>query len=116
MVTLAVMAAGCAPIMWERPGTTQAEFDRDNYACERDARQSGYYGGGLTGAINMQGFFQRCMTAQGYTLRTNATSSSTPAEPSSSDGLPKNDAECLVRFGVKCPDWVKRALEQQGTR
>ena len=111
-VALGVVTVGCAPMAWDRPGATQADFDRDSYACERDARQSGYYGGGLTGAINMQGFFGRCMNAQGYVLRSSATNSPTSAEPSASGGLPQNDAECLVRFGVNCPDWVKRARGQ----
>ncbi len=92
-------AAGCAPMMWDRPGATQADFNRDNYACERDARQSGYYGAGLTGTVNMQDFFRRRMEAQGHALRSSATNSSTPTGSSENSSLPQNDAECLVRFG-----------------
>lgn len=109
IVAIGAALAGCAPMAWDRPGATQADFNRDSYACERDARQSGYYGGGLTGTVNMQGFFQRCMVAQGYTLRSSADGSSASAGTSQSDSLPQNDAECVVRYGVKCPDWVRKA-------
>lgn len=109
ILTVGMVTAGCAPMMWDRPGATQADFNRDSYACERDSRQSGYYGNGLTGAVNMQGFFGRCMQAQGYTLRSSATDSSTPVESSVNSSIPQNDAECLVRYGVKCPEWVKKA-------
>lgn len=112
MVTLGLAAAGCAPMVWDRPGSTQADFNRDSYTCERDARQSGYYGGGLTGAVNMQGFFQRCMVAQGYTLRTSASGPSTSAASPSEGSLPQSEAECLARYGAVCPDWVKRARGQ----
>lgn len=105
-----VLLAGCAARVWSRAAYTQADFSRDNYACERDARQSGYYGAGLTGTMNMQGFFNRCMEAQGYTLGSSAASSSISAEPSSNNGLPRSDAECRVRFGVKCPEWIRKAV------
>jgi len=68
MVTLilsTVGIAGCATV-WEKPGATQADFNKDSYECERDARQSGYYGTGLAGAINMQNFADRCMIARGW--------------------------------------------------
>ena len=109
VAAIGMVATGCAPMVWDRPGATQADFNRDSYACERDARQSGYYGAGLTGAINMQGFFGRCMSAQGYTLRNSAANSPASVEATEDHGLPRNDAECMVRFGVKCPEWVKKA-------
>jgi len=65
--TLALV--GCGQRAWVKEGATQQDFVRDRYACERDVRQSGYYGEGLTGAVNMQGFFNRCMEAQGYSLQ-----------------------------------------------
>jgi hypothetical protein len=33
----------CASYQWSKPGVTQQEFSQDAYACERDARQGGYY-------------------------------------------------------------------------
>jgi hypothetical protein len=38
----------------------------DFYECERDARQSGYFGGGVAGALNMVEFQKRCLRAKGY--------------------------------------------------
>jgi hypothetical protein len=67
---LVIALSGCAtPMIWDKDGATQADYNKDSYQCEKDARQSGYYGGGLAGAIAMRDFFQRCMVAAGYTLR-----------------------------------------------
>ena len=66
-ITLGV--AGCAKDVWVKPGATQADFNVDRYACERDARQSGYFGTGLVGALNMKGFYERCMVAHGWNLQ-----------------------------------------------
>ena len=57
---------GCAQPVWTKPGYTEAAWRADRYACERDARQSGYYGGGIAGAIEMRGFFDRCLESKGY--------------------------------------------------
>jgi hypothetical protein len=52
--------AGCAaPMIWDKPGATRAEYDRDSYEYEKDARQSGYFGTGLIGALNMREFFKK---------------------------------------------------------
>lgn len=67
LITLGL--TGCAkPMIWNKPGGTQQDFATDQYGCEKDARQSGYFGGGIAGTINMQEFFKRCMVAHGYTL------------------------------------------------
>jgi hypothetical protein len=52
--------------MWVKAGVTQDEFRRDLYECERDARQSGYFGGGIAGALAMVDFQKRCLRARGY--------------------------------------------------
>jgi hypothetical protein len=57
--------AGCS-LCWTKPGFTQAEWNRDRYECERDVRQSSYYGGGIIGGYNMQEFFNECLVARGY--------------------------------------------------
>lgn len=63
----ALLVAGCARWVWTKSeGFTQQEFLRDRYECERDMRQSGYYGSGLAGALNMQNFFESCMGARGW--------------------------------------------------
>jgi len=58
--------AGCASYTWVKPGVTPQDFTRDAYLCERDMRQSGYFGTGIVGAMNQQSFFERCMIANGY--------------------------------------------------
>ena len=65
-VLIAVTLGGCAQYMWVKNGATDAEFRKDRYECERDMRQSGYYGGGLYGALNMMEFGEQCMRARGY--------------------------------------------------
>ena len=69
VAVVSVILSGCAPTIWDKPGATQADFARDSYDCEKDMRQSGYYGGGLVGALNAEEFSDRCMVAHGYTAR-----------------------------------------------
>ena len=59
----------CAPMIWEKPGASQRQFDEDTYACERDMRQSGYFGVGLGGELNRRKFYKQCMRSKGYGLR-----------------------------------------------
>jgi len=68
LMALAGLLAGCAGMTANKPGVTQAEFDRDSYECKRDVRQSGYTGSGIAGALQGRGFLQECMTARGYTF------------------------------------------------
>ena len=66
---LLAIAASCGPrMLWMKPGATEADFRRDSYECERDARQSGYFGTGFVGQMNMEQFAGRCMRAKGYEL------------------------------------------------
>ena len=67
-VLLLAGLAGWANKVWVKADGTESNFTQDHYECERDMRQSGYYGTGLTGAINAQGFFNQCMQARGYAL------------------------------------------------
>ena len=60
------MAAGCAKTVWTEAGLTEQEFRSDDYSCERDMRQSGYFGTGRAGALNAKSFYERCMQAKGY--------------------------------------------------
>ena len=68
VVAFVALLSGCGPMIWNKPGVTQAEYNKDSYECEKDARQSGYFGTGLVGALNMRDFFKTCMVARGYTL------------------------------------------------
>ena len=64
---IAVGLSSCARIVWDKPGASQQDYAVDSYNCEKDMRQSGYYGGGLVGAINASDFESRCMVAHGWT-------------------------------------------------
>lgn len=61
-----LVLSGCAPTVWGKPGLTQQQWMTERYQCEKDARQSQYFGGGLAGAINMRNFFNQCLEAHGY--------------------------------------------------
>ena len=64
-----LILCGCAtPRVWNKPGATQSDFASDSYSCEKDSRQSGYFGTGIAGALNMQSFFDKCMVAHGWSL------------------------------------------------
>ena len=91
--------AGCAPThVWIKTGATQQDFATDSYECERDARQSGYFGGGLIGALNMQQFTQRCMVARGWRQQGSAEGSAAPAPPSfTSEQWENGRRECLAQ-------------------
>jgi hypothetical protein len=67
-VTLAfgLLLVGCARFIWVKPGASQQDFQRDAYECERDMRQSGYFGSGVAAAIESQNFQERCMVARGW--------------------------------------------------
>ena len=67
MTLIAIVAVtGCARHVWTKSGLTEQEFRTDSYACERDMRQSGYFGTGLAGMLNSRDFFGRCMRSKGY--------------------------------------------------
>jgi hypothetical protein len=58
--------SGCAQYIWRHGQFNQAAWNRDSYECERDMRQSAYFGGGLAGAIAAGEFQERCLIAKGY--------------------------------------------------
>ena len=62
-----VSLSGCASsYTWEKPGASMDQMNKDFYECEKDMRQSGYFGGGIVGEINAQKFHERCLIAKGY--------------------------------------------------
>ncbi len=88
--------SGCvqSKIIWDKEGGTQAGINKDNYQCEKDARQSVYtadaseavafflkHGGDLKHTAHigddlkfmkqaaMKSFFMKCMVSKGYTAR-----------------------------------------------
>jgi hypothetical protein len=66
LLLVLLLSSSCTRMMWVKPGATDADFRSDSYECARDARQSGYFGTGFAGAINMSAFAKRCMHARGY--------------------------------------------------
>jgi len=66
LLVVGVAMSGCTQTVWTKSGLTEAEYRTDSYACERDMRQSGYFGTGLAGALNARDFQERCMLSKGY--------------------------------------------------
>ena len=80
---ITVMMSGCAPpkIIWEKPDSSQQEFNRDVYECTQQTTVAWAGGGtGSMGLIMMAGaksqaqkqaneLFKMCMRARGYTDR-----------------------------------------------
>ena len=71
-ILAALTLFGCAPsapqTVWTKQGAADGAYQADSYDCEKDARQSGYFGTGLIGAVYMKKFFERCMYAHGWGL------------------------------------------------
>jgi hypothetical protein len=59
----------CVRHVWYRQGATTADYNRDSYQCERDARQSGYFGTSYAAVVSIDEFYSRCMIAQGWERR-----------------------------------------------
>jgi hypothetical protein len=104
LVVLVVLAAlpACHRIYWTKPGFNAADWQRDNYECERDARMSVLsFGTGIAGALNEQGFYNRCLTAHGYYQVTEVSQSAAPQQ-----AHVENNAGQEVRYGssaqVRC--------------
>jgi hypothetical protein len=66
-VAIAVIQTGCGRAMYRHPNYTPERWARDSYECERDTRQSGYFGTGVAAQINFQNFYDRCLAARGWT-------------------------------------------------
>ena len=63
---LLVALSGCSTTVWFKEGATRQDLITATYECERDVRQSGYFGGGIVRAFNMRDFQKRCMNARGW--------------------------------------------------
>jgi tetratricopeptide (TPR) repeat protein len=69
LLAVATCLAGCQRSEWVKPGATQQDYVSDTYACEKDMRQSSYFGTGLVGLIDAEAFDARCMNAHGWYLQ-----------------------------------------------
>src|SRR5258708_5145329 len=72
LAALGLALTACATPVWVKPGTTQQDYAKDSYECERDALQSGYYGQALA-VINRDKFEKRCMIARGWREKSQET-------------------------------------------
>jgi hypothetical protein len=69
---LAVTACAGNPMMWDKPGATQSEFNKDKYECAKDGFSTGgsaYMGFGVTERTFNVGMAKMCMQSRGYALR-----------------------------------------------
>jgi hypothetical protein len=66
-VVACLTLAACAARAWTKPGTTQADYNKDSYSCERDIQQALHLGGWLAGTLNARDMYARCMQAAGWT-------------------------------------------------
>ena len=104
---------GCTRVVWVKPGVSEQEFRVDSYVCEKDMRQSGYFGTGISGAMNASGFYERCMESKGYQKIREVPTSGVDHIPPSLDEIHErawNDCIAMPRqqWGGYC-----RQLEQQ---
>jgi hypothetical protein len=80
-MALALLCGGCARTVWDKPGATAADFERDKLECEYEANKAtaslGSSGRGLGNAIG-DGIDQglrnaelatQCMRVRGYSQR-----------------------------------------------
>jgi len=70
-----VVLAGCAPMVWTKPGGTQSEFAEDNYQCLQESQQRqgraqlNRYGGAAIDTVETNaGLYSACMNARGWYL------------------------------------------------
>ena len=84
-----LMLTGCTMMVWDKPGTTQQEFARDNFECQRDSQKvSGHYSGitgygsGSVDQYTDLDMYQLCMQGKGYTrIRQREAQSTEPPPP-----------------------------------
>jgi hypothetical protein len=89
----------CGRAYWTKPGFNQSDWNRDSYECERDMRQSGYFGTGWIGAGNAQGFFERCLGARGY-YKVRGEPQRTYSPPAPQSSLPMSPMATTVTTAV----------------
>lgn len=72
-IALALLMLGAcqSPMIWDKPDGNQSEFNKDDYACRKDAIA---YGGATMNAYGInptpnREMYQRCMMAAGYSMR-----------------------------------------------
>ena len=100
---LLLLLAGCAQNVWVKDSASDQDFAADSYRCERDTRQSGYFGGGLIGVANAQGFMNRCMVASGWRLVPSSNAASLATQSNDIDARASAASACIAA-GIKPDD------------
>ncbi len=102
----AVIASGCAAEkVWDKPGATPYDYNRDGYDCGKVARQAGYRSGDPKDPNSTQDFFGRCMAAHGWVLvdkRKSFSSGSHIDSPCLNGCMSEGGSEAFCRG--QCPD------------
>lgn len=69
----AVVAAGCAPLVWNKPGASRDDFSRDRYTCLQESQQrvagatvNQFGGAALNTVATNPGLFEACMNSNGW--------------------------------------------------
>jgi hypothetical protein len=109
LVLVSTGLIGCATTYttWEKSGSTLEERNTVLYECEKDARQSGYFGTGLIAQINMQSFFEKCMNVHGWNQVVNTGTSHSTITASPSDIKLHNEYQEHLKAGEA---YCKRAF------
>ena len=72
-ISALLLAAACGNpgVTWERPGATQADVDRDEYECRKEAYATGgvHVGYGIIERTMNVDVYGNCMIARGYNHR-----------------------------------------------
>ena len=69
LAAILFLISGCVTTYWTKANWTQPEFDRDNYACQKDASYTGLYGAEIiviTQEVDLR-MYRLCMKAKGWT-------------------------------------------------
>ena len=79
LIACIILAGGCAKQVsgFSRPGTTQAVFLQDRFACIKQSQQISARGGNADVIVNRQ-LFDSCMIARGYRVDPNGPLVPTP--------------------------------------
>jgi hypothetical protein len=60
------LLVGCvSQTEFNKQNSTQENYNKDSYECERDTRESGFYDG-VIGIRDMDVFFRKCMATKGW--------------------------------------------------
>ncbi len=101
-----LIVTSCQHVVWTKAGFNPADWNRDRYECERDMRQSGYYGGGLVGEANAASFFASCLIARGYyktdgnQLAGSAPQPSAPSQGAAVPAIPEYPPDAPPGFSI----------------